>query len=154
MSVLEYTYPAESKRLSIAALTSEFENLMPGLTFEWEQVNRGMPDWSAVTIGHPKQKGIHSLFVVTKNKALNKRDLAARYPRNKNLAAALKVPVLIWSQLKLPKNVSFKVVTSALDLHQKLIGSVNKLGRGVVDIPENEKLYSVAGFQRYVKNRS
>lgn len=154
MSVIEYTYPAEPKRLSIASLTSEFENLMPGLTFEWENVNRGIPDWSAVTIGHPKQKGISSLFVVVKNKAENKRDLVDRYPGNKNLVVALKASVLIWSQLKFPKRVSDKVMTSAFDLHQKLIGTLNKLGRGVVDIPENEKLYSVAGFQRYVQNRS
>ena len=153
MSVIEYVYPEDPKRLAVTLLSAAFEHAVPGITLKWERRLRATPDWSAVTVLHPRRGGVRSLFVVAKNSAAQKRDLGARYAGDANLAFVRDAPIHIWSQLKVPLSASEAAMFTAMDAHRALLAALSRAGRGVVDLPENERLYSVEAFGRYAKRR-
>ena len=151
MSVLEYIYPEHPHRLTTATVSAAFERAAPKVTLEWEHRPRAVPAWSAVTVAHPRPPKVRSVFVVARNSAAQKRDLATRYEGDANLAAVLSTPVLIWSQLRVPLSTPLAAIPPAFDLHYALLAAISGAGGGVVDLPENERLYSVEGFRRHAK---
>ena len=153
MSVIEYVYPADPKRLAATWLTAALERAVGGVTLDWERRSRATPDWSAVTVAHPRRPRVQSVFAIAKNSVAQKRELAARYEGDANLAVVRDAPIFIWSQLKLPLSAPEAAVLTAMDAHHALIAAVSRVGGGVVDLPENERLYSVEAFNRYAKRR-
>lgn len=153
MSVIEYTYPASPEQLATGSVSVAFERASPGITLKWERRPRATPDWSAVTAGHPRHRRVESVFVVAKNSAAQKRELATRYEGDASLEIVRRAPIFIWSQLKVPLSAPAAVLLAAMDTHRALVAAISRIGGGVVDLPENERLYSAAAFGRYAKRR-
>lgn len=154
MSVIEYIYPDFPHQLTWECLEAEFMDAVPGVQIEWEFRQHATPNWSTVWVRHPRGRRVTTIFVVSKNTLAQKRDLKARYKRDAKLVIATAASHVIWSQLKVPSSMSDSAFFNAMNTHNVLIATLNREGRGVVDLPENGRLYSVVSFRRYVKRRS
>jgi hypothetical protein len=149
MCVLQYIYPRDEGGLSLRTLFPALEGAVPGAQVtEVDHGRRGTLDWSSIVVVVPAFRATGSLFVVARNNAANVRDIEKRYTGSE-LKAVRDAPHYIWAQLKLPLSLNLAKSLTAIDHHNSLIATFTRHCEGVVDLPENEKLYSAAGFARY-----
>src|SRR5436190_1563047 len=117
MSVLQYTYPRTTKSLHLAVLLPALGKIRGVAVVQCEGKPRSSPDWASLTISHPNQASIRSLFVVEKN-TLSDRD---EHPRNAKLLAIKRAAICIWSQLLLPPSAPDRSVSKAIRVHYSLL---------------------------------
>lgn len=150
MSVLEYIYPRDSGALKIDTLLPKFQNAVSGVSIaELDRKPRAMPDWSMVLVSHPGSASIGSMFSVVAQSKANKSDLRTRYEKNEHLPMVQRARHLIWSQLKIALSVPERKIDDAIDIHYMLLAAMLRQCDGLIDLPENGKLYTSIGFSRH-----
>ena len=150
MGVLTYIYPREPERLAINLLLDSFVRESDGFAVaECENSQRTVPNWSYLLLSHKSHQHLRFEFVVAKNSKSNVECLAERYAKNRNFDVVRDAKKYIWSKVKAGK-ASDREMTDGFRSHDLIICLLARLSDGVVDLPENGKLYSCSGFARYM----
>ena len=148
LSVLTYIYPREPQCLAFDSL----HNLLSAEGFvvtERDGNKRATPNWSHLLLSHESSKHLRFKIVVAQNKKTNIDWVAERYPKNGNLPLVRNAKKYIWCQIEIGIATD-RELTAGFASFDLVVGIIARESKGVVDLPENEKLYSYSGFSRYM----
>ena len=150
MSVLTYVYPAEVGALAFDRLFQALQRAVPMLeVVECLCRPRSSPDWSSLVVRDGPRGKFEFVFEIGPNLAANKRGLLLAFPDSPSVAVASQASKRIWSQMQ-GGHTSDRVLMREFDTWNDLIATLAKISKGVVYVPENERLYSATGFARHV----
>jgi hypothetical protein len=149
MSVLTYVYPRDPERLALNSVLDSLERESGGFVVEeCENRPRTIPNWSYLLLSHQSHKHLRFEFVVAENNKSNVKWLAEHYSNNRNFDVVCLAKKYIWSKIRIGK-ASDRELTAGFRSHDFIIWHLIRLSAGVVDLPEDGKLYSCSGFARF-----
>lgn len=147
MSVLTYIYPREPQRLAFDSLLKVLS--AEGLAVsECEEKRRAIPNWTYLLLSHKSFKHLQFELVVGQNRKTNIEWVAERHAQNRNFQVVRDAKKYIRSRIK-TGNASDRELTDGFEAFDLVICLIARLSKGVVDLPENDRLYSHSGFARY-----
>lgn len=148
MSFLTYIYPSEPQLLTMDKLSK----LLIKEHFkveEYESKPRLTPDWSYLLLSHSSLKNLRFKFVVARNKKDNIEWVTELYSGNRNLETVRTAKKYIWSEI-LSGKATNRELNAGFAYHDAVLYMMARLSKGVIDLPENNSLYSSSGFARYL----
>jgi len=151
MSVVQYLYPADAKCLNLEDIQEVLATSIPGASIidcDSNSKRHATPNWASIEVCHPHSVA-RSLLCVSQSRPKGLNALCSAFSGNANLLIVRQAKKLVWAQLKAPRSISDRKLSCALADHFKILAAVLRRCNGAIHLPENEKLYSAAGFTRY-----
>ena len=96
-------------------------------------------------------KALHFKLVVAQNTKTNIQSIADRFPRDTKVAIVEQAKKYVWCEIITGRS-SDKELLVGIHLLNQIVALIARKSKAVVDLPENEKLYSSVGFSRYSKS--
>lgn len=151
MSVIEYIFPSDLERLKIDLIEKALCRTLRAIAVEdIERKPRAQPDWASFSVVHSAKSELLSLVVCAPLLAAMRRETAFRYKANRNLDAVMNARKLIWTQYKGSARSDRQFIDD-FRAHYLIVATILRLSRGVIDLPENERLYTARGFSRHLR---
>jgi hypothetical protein len=152
MSVLIYVYASNLLELKLDALNDTLA--VEGFAIvESGNAHRSVPYWSYMILSHFSTSNLRFRFFNDHNNKSNLQWIADRFPKNRNLATVRLAKNYISCQI-VPGNASDKELMHGFPLFNRIIATIARKSKGVVDLAENGKLYTSVGFSRYATSLS
>lgn len=151
MSVHFNVYPGRLEHLSMHNLLEECSRVAGEITvLESERQKRSPLDWSYLLLDNPRRKGSAFKFVLERNSKRNARFISCFYGGNKNAKVVQSATHYVWSIMEISASLSDRRFTEAMVVHYQLLHTFLRLSNGVIDLPENKRLLTGAGFARHL----
>lgn len=152
MSVLTYVYASDMLELKLDSLNDTLA--VEGFAIvESGNAHRSVPNWSYMILSHFSTPNLRFRFFIVHNNKSNLQWIANRFPKNQNLATVRLAKKYISCQI-VPGKASDRELMHGFPLFNLIIATIARKTKGVVDLPENGKLYSSVGFSRYATSMS